>query len=100
VLTGAADIIIGAHSERLWWSHEVRAQVLRLVQGVGGEVWAVDTGRLTGGSAAEDFSGEVRTSADRFTAPAERGEVAQSRRTGGPARRRALGERAGRLRAG
>src|SRR4051794_16471980 len=32
VLTGAAEIIIGAHSERLWWSHEVRAQVLRLVQ--------------------------------------------------------------------
>jgi DNA invertase Pin-like site-specific DNA recombinase len=67
ILTGAADIILGAHSERLWWSHEVRAQVLRLVQDVGGEVWAVDTGKLSGGTAAEDFSGEVRTSADRFS---------------------------------
>jgi DNA invertase Pin-like site-specific DNA recombinase len=67
ILTGGADIILGAHSERLWWSHEVRAQVLRLVQNAGGEVWAVDTGKLSGGTAAEDFSGEVRTSADRFS---------------------------------
>jgi DNA invertase Pin-like site-specific DNA recombinase len=66
-LTGAADLIIGAHSERLWWGHEVRAQVLRLVEGEGCEVWAVDTGRLSNGSAAEDFNGEVRTSADRFS---------------------------------
>jgi hypothetical protein len=66
VLTGTADIIIGAHSERLWWSHEVRAQVLRLIDGAG-EVWAVDVGRLSNGTAAEDFSGEVRTSADRFS---------------------------------
>lgn len=67
ILTGAADVILGAHSERLWWSHEVRAQVLRIVHGAGGEVWAVDAGKLSGGSAAEDFSGEVRTSADRFS---------------------------------
>jgi DNA invertase Pin-like site-specific DNA recombinase len=67
IITGGAEIIIGAHSERLWWSHEVRAQVLRLVQGAGGEVWAVDTGRLSSGSAAENFSGEVRTSADRLS---------------------------------
>lgn len=67
VLTGGADVIVGAHSERLWWSHEVRAQVLRLVQDAGGEVWAVDAGRLSSGSAADDFSGEVRTSADRFS---------------------------------
>src|SRR4051812_39786049 len=58
VLTGAAEIIIGAHSERLWWSHEVRAQVLRLVQDAGGEVWAVDSGRLSNGSAVEDFTAE------------------------------------------
>jgi DNA invertase Pin-like site-specific DNA recombinase len=67
VLTGAADIIVGAHAERLWWSHEVRAQVLRLVEGAGGEVWSVDSGCLSNGSAAEDFTGEVRTSADRFS---------------------------------
>lgn len=67
VLTGAADVIVGAYSERLWWSHEVRAQVLRLVQEAGGEVWAVDAGLLSDGSAADDFSAEVRTSADRFS---------------------------------
>lgn len=67
ILTGAADIILGAHSERLWWNHEVRGQVLRLVQEAGGQVWAVDTGQLSGGTAADDFSGEVRTSADRFS---------------------------------
>ena len=67
VLTNAADVIVGAYSERLWWSHEVRAQVLRLVQEAGGEVWAVDAGLLSDGSAAEDFSAEVRTSADRFS---------------------------------
>jgi site-specific DNA recombinase len=67
VLTGAADVIVGAYSERLWWSHEVRAQVLRLVQEAGGEVWAVDAGLLSDGSAAEDFTAEVRTSADRFS---------------------------------
>ncbi|HEY1853252.1 MAG TPA: recombinase family protein [Solirubrobacterales bacterium] len=67
VLTSAADVIVGAYSERLWWSHEVRAQVLRLVREAGGEVWAVDAGLLSDGSAAEDFSAEVRTSADRFS---------------------------------
>jgi hypothetical protein len=73
-----------------------RAQVLRLVQNAGGEVWAVDTGRLSDGSAAEDFSGEVRTSADRFTA-------GRTPRSPAPpsselsARRDALGERAARL---
>jgi hypothetical protein len=59
-------VIVGAYSEWLWWSHEVRAQVLRLVQEAGGEVWAVDAGLLSDGSAAEDFSAEVRTSADGF----------------------------------
>ena len=67
VLTDAADVIVGAYSERLWWSHEVRAQVLRLIQEAGGEVWAVDAGLLSDGSAAEDFNAEVRTSADRFS---------------------------------
>jgi site-specific DNA recombinase len=67
ILTGAAEILVGAYSERLWWSHEVRSQVLRLVVEAGGEVWAVDTGLLSGGTAADDFSSEVRTSADRFS---------------------------------
>jgi DNA invertase Pin-like site-specific DNA recombinase len=67
VRAGDAEIIVGAYTERLWWSHEVRAQVLRLVAKAGGEVWSVDSGCLSNGTAAEDFSGEVRTSADRFS---------------------------------
>jgi DNA invertase Pin-like site-specific DNA recombinase len=67
VRAGEAEIIVGAYTERLWWSHEVRAQVKRLVEKVGGEVWSVDSGCLTNGTAAEDFSAESRTSADRFT---------------------------------
>jgi len=67
ILTGSAEVLVGAFNERLWWSHEVRAQVLRLVQEAGGEVWSADSGRLSGGTAADDFSGEVRTSADRFS---------------------------------
>src|SRR5215213_2939967 len=67
VLTDTADVIVGAHSERLWWNHEVRAQVLRLMEDVGGQVWSVDSGCLTNGTAAEDFTTEVRTSADRLS---------------------------------
>jgi DNA invertase Pin-like site-specific DNA recombinase len=67
ILTGRAQVLVGAHNERLWWSHETRAQVLRLVGDAGGEVWAADVGRISAASAAEEFSGEVRTSADRFS---------------------------------
>lgn len=67
VLTGSAEVIVGAHTERLWWNHEVRAQVLRLVGAAGGEVWSADQGRLSNGSAADEFSGTVRTAADRLS---------------------------------
>lgn len=67
VQTGSADIVVSATTERLWWNAEVRAQVLRLVEGAGGEVWSADEGRLSNGTAAEEFSGTVRTSADRFS---------------------------------
>lgn len=67
VLSGSADIIVADTTERLWWNHEVRAQVLRLVQDAGGEVWSADQGCLSNGGAAEEFSGTVRTAADRFS---------------------------------
>jgi DNA invertase Pin-like site-specific DNA recombinase len=66
VLSGDADVIVSATTERLWWNHEVRAQVLRLVEEAGGAVWSADEGRLSNGSAAEEFTGTVRTAADRF----------------------------------
>ncbi len=67
VQTGTAEIICAAHTERLWWNHEVRGQVLRLVEGAGGEVWSADEGKLSNGTASEEFTGTVRTAADRFT---------------------------------
>jgi DNA invertase Pin-like site-specific DNA recombinase len=67
VQTGEAEIIAGAHTERLWWNHETAAQVIRLVEDAGGEVWSADQGLLTQRSAADEFSGTVRTAADRLS---------------------------------
>jgi DNA invertase Pin-like site-specific DNA recombinase len=67
VQTGAADVVVAAHTERLWWNHEVRGQVLRLVESAGGEVWSADEGKLSNGSASDEFSGTVRTAADRLS---------------------------------
>jgi site-specific DNA recombinase len=67
VQTGKAEVIVAAYADRLWWSHEVRAQVLRLVEREGGQVWSVDAGCLSNGTPTDDFHGEMRTSADRFS---------------------------------
>jgi hypothetical protein len=67
VTTGSADIIVADTTERLWWNHEVRAQVLRLVEAAGGSVWSCDQGLLSNGNASEEFTGTVRTAADRFS---------------------------------
>lgn len=67
VQTGTAEIIVGAHTERLWWNHETASQVIRLVEDANGEVWSADQGLLTCRSAADEFSGTVRTAADRLS---------------------------------
>jgi DNA invertase Pin-like site-specific DNA recombinase len=67
VQTGAADVIVAATTERLWWNLEVRAQALRLIEGEGGEVWSADEARLSNATAADEFSGGVRLQADRFS---------------------------------
>jgi site-specific DNA recombinase len=67
VQTGQADVIAGAHTERLWWNHETATQVIRLVEDANGEVWSADQGLLTRRSAADEFSGTVRTAADRLS---------------------------------
>lgn len=67
VQTGEADVIAGAHTERLWWNHETASQVIRLVEDANGEVWSADQGLLTRRSAADEFSGTVRTAADRLS---------------------------------
>lgn len=66
VQTGEAEVIAGAHTERLWWNHETASQVIRLVEDANGEVWSADQGLLTARSAADEFSGTVRTAADRL----------------------------------
>jgi DNA invertase Pin-like site-specific DNA recombinase len=99
VQTGSAAVIAAAFTERLWWNAEVRAQVLRLVESHGGEVWSADEGRLSNASAAEEFTGTTRTAADRFSrrqnAEKSRAAVLRSRR----ARRRAVAEHPARLHA-
>ena len=67
IQTGEAEIIVGAHTERLWWNHETALQVIRLVEDANGEVWSADQGLLTRRSAADEFSGTVRTAADRLS---------------------------------
>lgn len=84
VQTGAAEVIVGAHTERLWWNHETAAQVIRLVEDAGGEVWSADQGLLTQRSAADEFQGTVRTAADRLSRRqnAEKSEAAVKRAIG------------------
>jgi DNA invertase Pin-like site-specific DNA recombinase len=66
VLTGSAERIVGAYTDRLWRSTEVRAQVVRLVEAAGGEVWSAEEGRISNRNGADKFSGTVRTAADEL----------------------------------
>jgi site-specific DNA recombinase len=66
ILTGNAERIAGAYTDRLWRSTEIRAQVLRLVDAAGGEVWSADEGRVSNRNGADKFSGTVRTAADEL----------------------------------
>lgn len=66
VLTNHAEVIVALDSSRLWRSTEVRQQVLRLVQGQGGEVWTAKDGELSQHSARAKFGGLVQTGADEM----------------------------------
>lgn len=65
VQTGRAQVIVAAASDRLWRNTEVRLQVLRLVEGAGGQVWTPD-GRITNGGSNTKFTGIVTTAADEL----------------------------------
>jgi DNA invertase Pin-like site-specific DNA recombinase len=97
VQTGEAEIIVGAHTERLWWNHETATQVIRLVEDANGEVWSADQGLLTRRSAADEFSGTVRTAADRLSRRQNAEKSAAAIQRADQPRRAAVAARHGRL---
>ena len=66
VLTGHAERLASAYTDRLWRSTEVRSQVVRLVEAAGCEVWSAEEGRISNRNGADKFSGTVRTAADEL----------------------------------
>jgi hypothetical protein len=73
-------VLAVAYADRLTWTQSVREEVLGRIEVVGGEVWAEDAGRLTNGTAAEEFSGTTLTAASRFVRrqAAEKARAAQA----------------------
>jgi DNA invertase Pin-like site-specific DNA recombinase len=77
---GRADVLVASETDRLWRNPSVRSNVLERVESVGGVAWSGDGGRVTDATASEEFSGTVRTAADRM---ARRVNAEKSRRGGG-----------------
>jgi site-specific DNA recombinase len=65
VQTGTHDVLVAADVSRLWWNQEVRAQVLRLVEGAGGEVWTREEGRISNEDPTDEFNGTITTASAR-----------------------------------
>jgi site-specific DNA recombinase len=59
VEAGAADVIVAAYFDRLVRSLEVQAEVVRRVEAAGGQVLALDVGRVTNGTAGQWLSGTL-----------------------------------------
>jgi DNA invertase Pin-like site-specific DNA recombinase len=74
---GRADVLVASETDRLWRNPSVRSHVLERVERVGGVVWSGDDGRITDATASEEFTGTVRTAADRM---ARRVNAEKSRR--------------------
>jgi DNA invertase Pin-like site-specific DNA recombinase len=78
---GNAEVIAAAYFDRLFRSMTVQAEVVERVERAGGQVLAVDVGRVTNGSAGQWLSGTMlgavseyqrRTAADRSAGPRRR----------------------------
>jgi site-specific DNA recombinase len=57
--TGAADVVAAAYFDRLFRSLSTQAEVIERVERAGGQVLAVDVGRMTNGSAGQWLSGTM-----------------------------------------
>lgn len=66
VETGKADVIVAAYADRFFRSLTVQAEVIGRVERAGGELLALDHGRLTNGNAAERLQANVLGSIAQF----------------------------------
>jgi DNA invertase Pin-like site-specific DNA recombinase len=77
---GRVDVLAVAYADRLTWTQSVREEVLNRIEAVGGEVWSADFGRLSNGTAVEEFTGTSLVAARRVVLrqAAERARAAQA----------------------
>jgi len=66
VEAGEADVIVAAYADRFFRSLTVQAEVIGRVERAGGELLALDHGRLTNGNAAERLQANVLGSIAQF----------------------------------
>lgn len=78
---GNADVLAAAYFDRLFRSLSVQAEVVERVERAGGQVLAVDVGRVTNGSAGQWLSGTMLGTVSEYTrrTAAERSREAQAR---------------------
>jgi DNA invertase Pin-like site-specific DNA recombinase len=76
-----ADVLAVAYLDRLTRDPRVRDEVVDRVEAAGGEVWTVDMGRQTNGTAAEQLTGTMASAVHRYVrrVAAERSREAQAR---------------------
>ncbi|MGI8801443.1 MAG: recombinase family protein [Solirubrobacteraceae bacterium] len=79
VEAGRAEIVLAAYLDRLTRDPGVRDQVIDRIEAVGGEVFAVDMGRQTNGTAVEQLTGTLASAVHRYVrrVGAERSREAQ-----------------------
>jgi DNA invertase Pin-like site-specific DNA recombinase len=86
VESGAADVIVGAYFDRLFRSLRAQGEAVDRVERAGGQVLAVDVGRVTNGSAGQWLSGTMlgavseyqrRTAAERSRDEAQARAIAR-----------------------
>jgi hypothetical protein len=66
VQTGSYRVLLFADSSRFTWNQEVRAQVLRLVEDAGGEVWVANpAAKISNGTPTDELTGTVITASNR-----------------------------------
>ena len=99
VEAGEADHIVVAYFDRLVRSLKVQLEVIERVEHAGGEVYAIDHGRLTNGTAAMRMSSNMMGAAFQYYAEVTGEKVAAAQERGGGARCAAQLQDLARLRA-
>jgi DNA invertase Pin-like site-specific DNA recombinase len=81
VESGDADVIVGAYFDRLFRSLRAQGEAVDRVERAGGQVLAVDVGRVTNGSAGQWLSGTMLGTVSEYQrrTAAERSREAQTR---------------------